>query len=133
MIQEYVLKNGSIEAHIVNFGARIAQLLVPNNSGKLTNVVTGYDTPEKFIKGDPYYGAICGRYANRIANAHFTLGNAQYTLKPNNGPNSLHGGTSGFNDKFWQHINSTSDSVTLRYISIDGEEGFPGFEYPFGQ
>ena len=126
MIQEFTLKNGNIEAHIINFGARISQLLVPSINGTKINVVTGYDKSEKFINGDPYYGAICGRYANRISKGHFSIGTSQYTLPTNNGPNSLHGGVSGFNNKFWQHITSAPDSVTLRYISKDGEEGFPG-------
>ena len=102
--------------------------MVPDRSGKLTDVVTGHNSLDEYlVSEEPYFGAICGRYGNRIAKGTFTLDGVVYDkLAINNGPNSLHGGLKGFNSVVWD-LNQTDDqTVELKYTSVDGEEGFPG-------
>jgi aldose 1-epimerase len=89
--------------------------------------VQGYDTIAEYINGNgPYMGAVCGRCANRIAGGKFTLLGKEYTLAVNNGPNHLHGGITGFNKVVWNVMHSSPDSLKLEYLSVDGEEGYPG-------
>lgn len=124
----YVLtnKNGS-ELTISNYGARVVSLMVPDKNGDLVDVVTGHNSIDEYIASEePYFGAICGRTANRIAKGEFTLDNQNYTLAINNGPNSLHGGIKGFNTVVWDAKQTDSQTLVLKYLSIDGEEGFPG-------
>ncbi|MDR2042088.1 MAG: galactose mutarotase [Tannerella sp.] len=124
----YILKNrtGS-ELTVTNYGAKIVSLTVPDRTGKWTDVVTGHDSIDDYLTSEePYFGAICGRYANRIANARFTLDGTMYKLAANNGPNSLHGGITGFNAVVWEVKRVDDRSIELTYLSIDGEEGFPG-------
>lgn len=124
----YILtnKNGA-EATISNYGARIVSLMIPDKDGKLTDVVTGHNSIDEYLTSEePYFGAVCGRTANRIANGKFTLEGKEYTLAINNGPNSLHGGIKGFNSVVWDAKQLDNNSVKLTYTSIDGEEGFPG-------
>lgn len=119
-------KNGA-ELAITNYGAKIVSLMVPDRHGKLVDVVTGHATLEDYLHSEePYFGAVCGRYANRIAKGKFTLDGVTYELPVNNGPNSLHGGIEGFNAKVWDIEYKDDHSVQLRYVSADGEEGFPG-------
>src|SRR5574340_157282 len=95
----------------------------------MDDIVLGYDSLAGYLSGSPYFGAIVGRYANRIAGGVFTLDGVTYHLARNNGPNSLHGGTRGFDKVLWTGESFQSDSgvgVTLRYTSPDGEEGYPG-------
>ncbi len=124
----YTLRNEKgIEATISNFGGRIVTLKVPDRTGKLADIVLGYDTVEPYTKPNPFFGTLVGRYANRIANGEFTLNGKKYTLAKNNGPNSLHGGTQGFDKKVWQpEISQDGKSLKLTYVSKDGEEGYPG-------
>jgi aldose 1-epimerase len=90
-------------------------------------VVLGYDTVDGYqTKEDPYFGAIVGRYANRIANGRFTLDGKEYKLAINNAPNTLHGGAKGFDKRVWEVREATDDHLTLHYLSPDGEEGYPG-------
>ena len=102
--------------------------MVPDRSGKLTDVVTGHNSLDDYlVSEEPYFGAICGRYGNRIAKGTFTLDGIVYDkLAINNGPNSLHGGLKGFNSVVWDANQTDDQTVELKYTSADGEEGFPG-------
>jgi aldose 1-epimerase len=124
-----VLKNKvGAELTVLNYGAKIVSLSVPDKNGKLTDVVTGHRNIEDYVKSEePYFGAICGRYGNRIAKGFFTLDNVTYNeLAINNGPNNLHGGIKGFNAVVWDMKLTDNQKVELKYLSEDGEEGFPG-------
>ena len=127
----YTLKNkNGLVAQITNFGAKIASLYVPDKNGNFADIVQGYETIDEWIKGNPYFGAICGRYANRIAKGKFTIDGVEYSLPINNGPNALHGGPNGFNDQVFDagevKIEDGRQSVKMVYKSADGEEGYPG-------
>jgi len=100
-------------------------LLVPDKDGRRTDVVVGFETPEEYAANPRYLGAIVGRYANRIANAQFTLDGKTYRLAANNGRNHLHGGMTGFDKRVWRAARD-AESLELRYLSPDGEEGYPG-------
>src|SRR5947199_4625463 len=126
----YVLtnKNGS-EVSITNYGGTVVSLKVPDRSGKIADVVLGYDNVAGYAEGKSYFGAIVGRYGNRIGHAQFVLDGKTYTLAKNNGENSLHGGVNGFNKAVWTAKTLSSkdgQSLELSYLSKDGEEGFPG-------
>jgi aldose 1-epimerase len=116
------------ELTITNYGAKIVSLMVPDRNGKLTDVVTGHNSIDEYLTSEePYFGAICGRYGNRIAKGKFTLDNVVYDqLAINNGPNNLHGGIKGFNAVVWDLNQIDNQTVELTYTSKDGEEGFPG-------
>ncbi len=116
------------ELSITNYGAKIVSLMVPNRDGKLTDVVTGHNSIDDYlVSEEPYFGAICGRYGNRIAKGCFTIDGVTYDkLAINNGPNSLHGGLKGFNSVVWDAKQIDNQSIELKYTSADGEEGFPG-------
>ena len=120
--------NKGAELAITNYGAKIVSLMVPDRSGKLTDVVTGHNSLDDYlVSEEPYFGAICGRYGNRIAGGTFTLDGIVYDkLAINNGPNSLHGGLKGFNSVVWDANQTDDQTVELKYTSADGEEGFPG-------
>lgn len=120
-------KNG-VELTITNYGAKIVSLMVPDRNGKLTDVVTGHKCIEDYLSSEePYFGAICGRYGNRIAKGTFSIDGITYDkLAINNGPNSLHGGIKGFNAMVWDANMKDEQTIELHYISADGEEGFPG-------
>ena len=126
----YTLRNAKgAEARITNYGGTVVSLLVPDRNGKLRDVVLGFDTLEQYIAGSPYFGCLIGRYGNRIAKGQFTLDSKTYTLATNNAPNHLHGGVKGFDKVFWQATAlQTKDgpALKLRYVSRDGEEGYPG-------
>lgn len=114
------------EAHIINQGAKLVSLVVPSQDGWV-DVVIGHDSIQDYLSSEEaYFGAICGRYANRIARGKFSIDGQEYSLAVNNGPNALHGGLRGFNSVVWDIVAETSSEVTLRYISPDGEEGYPG-------
>jgi aldose 1-epimerase len=124
----YTLKNkNGMEAAITNYGGRLVALLVPDSSGKMTDVAVGIGSVEGYVKStEPYYGATIGRYGNRIAKGHFTLDGKQYTLATNNPPNTLHGGKKGYQDVVWDAKKINDQTLELTYISKDMEEGFPG-------
>nr|WP_202910555.1 aldose epimerase family protein [Hymenobacter sediminis] len=134
-VQLYTLTNAhGLKVGITNYGGTITSLLVPDKSGKLGDVVLGFDnvsgyqSPE-FLKSGPYFGALIGRYGNRIKGGKFTLDGKEYTLAKNNGENTLHGGKKGFDKVVWQAQPGTSpegQTLTLTYLSKDGEEGYPG-------
>ncbi len=120
--------NGNV-LKLSSFGARIIWIEVPDRNGKKENVTFGFDTFDGMINGDPYFGSVVGRYANRIAKGKFTLDGVEYTLALNNGPNSLHGGPGGWHSVVWdgeEVRNSQSPAVKFTYHSPDMEEGYPG-------
>lgn len=117
------------KVRITNYGAKIVSIEVPDKAGKLADVTLGYKSGEEWLKGDPYFGAIVGRYANRIAKGRFTLDSVEYKLALNNGANSLHGGPTGCHSQLWNAEVITQDkypSLKLTYHSPDMEEGYPG-------
>jgi len=127
----YTLKNAKgMEAKIITYGATVVSLTAPDKNGKFADVVLGYDNIEGYVADKAFFGAIVGRYGNRIGKGKFKLEGKEYQTSINDGENSLHGGFQGFNKKLWtitgyESTNSGS-SLTLKYISKDGEEGFPG-------
>jgi aldose 1-epimerase len=128
--QLFTLRNAhGIELQLTNYGGIITSLKTPDRNGRFADIVLGYDNLADYVRNSPYFGAIVGRYANRIARGHFTLDGATYTLAVNNGPNSLHGGLRGFDKVVWNarpFQNQDGQGVTLDYTSPNGEEGYPG-------
>ncbi|MGN6401031.1 MAG: aldose epimerase family protein [Flavisolibacter sp.] len=124
----YILKNkNGMTAAITNYGGRLVSLLVPDKNGRLTDVVVGFSNVKNYINStEPYFGATIGRVGNRIAKGKFSLDGKRYTLFTNNGPNTLHGGKKGFQAVVWEASQPNDTSLILRYLSKDGEEGFPG-------
>lgn len=129
-INHYTLTNGSgMSVRATNFGAIITHLLVPDRDGELGDVALGYDDVASYVNAvdKPYFGAIVGRYGNRIANGKFSIDDQEYNLAINNTPNSLHGGTIGFDKVIWDaSVSEDQNSVTFSYTAKDGEEGYPG-------
>ncbi len=122
----FILRDGTVEARIMPFGAIIVSLKTPDRNGKLADIVLGFDTLDEYIANSHnFYGAVIGRYANRIAHGSFTLGGNKYSLPKNNGENTLHGGPNGFYNVLWT-AKQIESGVELTYLSKDGEEGFPG-------
>ena len=127
-ISLYTLTNHKgVSMQITNYGARMVSLYVPDRNGVSQDVVLGYDCIDDYLKTENrYFGATIGRFANRIANAKFTLNDKTYTLNANDTPHSLHGGAGGFHNVVWD-VNQISDTtLELTYLSKNGEEGFPG-------
>ncbi|HEY1264068.1 MAG TPA: aldose epimerase family protein [Terriglobales bacterium] len=129
-VELFTLSSGSAEARIMTYGAILVSMKVPGKSGKMADVVLGYDNLDGYVAnnngpGTAFFGAIIGRYANRIAHGSFTLEGKQYSLPRNNGENTLHGGPHGFYNVVWKG-KAIPDGVELTYLSKDGEEGFPG-------
>jgi aldose 1-epimerase len=131
-VEIYTLRNSKgTEARIMTYGGIVQSLKVPDKNGKFDDVVLGYGNLDGYLanKGNPYFGALIGRYGNRIGGAKFTLEGKTYTLATNNGPNSLHGGIKGFDKVVWQArslLTPDGPALELTYLSKDGEEGFPG-------
>jgi len=128
-VQIHTLTNPQgMEARISNYGGIVVSLKTPDRNGAFADVVLGHDSVEGYAKS-PYFGAIIGRYGNRIGNAQFTLQGNTYPLAKNNGPNHLHGGIKGFDKVVWtaEPVNSPEgQGLSLSYVSADGEEGYPG-------
>lgn len=126
----YTLTNANgMEARIMTYGATLVSLKAPGRNGALDDVVLGFDSLDGYLKDQPYFGAIVGRYANRIAKGRFTLNGVEYKLATNDGPNHLHGGLKGFDKQVWKARDvSTAEAprLELTYLSRDGEEGYPG-------
>ena len=119
--------NNGLEMSVTNYGAKIVSLHVPDRNGTLIDVVLGHDTIDEYLSSkEPYFGAVCGRVANRIANGRFTLDGKEYRLAVNNGPNHLHGGLKAFNAVVWDAQQPDEQTIELTYVSPDGEEGYPG-------
>ncbi|NML22229.1 galactose mutarotase [Pseudoflavitalea sp. G-6-1-2] len=123
-----ILRNKqNVTATFLREGARLISLNVPDKNGALTSVVLGFDTAEQYAAStEPYYGATIGRYANRIRDGKFSIAGTKYQITVNNGPNALHGGTKGFQQKLFAATQPDEQTVVFSYISKDGEEGFPG-------
>ena len=126
----YTLRNAhGVEARIMNYGGIVVSLKVPDRNGKFDDVMLGFNDLDTYLKGHPYFGAIIGRYGNRIAKGRFTLNGEEYKLAVNNGENTLHGGLKGFDKVVWTGRESKTKlgpALTLTYLSKDGEEGYPG-------
>jgi aldose 1-epimerase len=121
-------KNGA-EARICSYGGIVVSLKVPDRNGEVADVVLGYDSLADYIKDSPYFGALIGRFGNRIAKGKFTLNGKQYNLATNNYPNALHGGLKGFDKVVWTSRilpSTVGAALELHYLSKDGEEGYPG-------
>ena len=131
-IQLYSLSNkNGVTVKVTNFGAIITSIIVPDRNGEMADIALGYNHLESYINAvdKPYFGAVVGRYGNRIAAGKFTIDGAEYSLATNNGPNHLHGGTIGFDKVVWDaHPVAGADwnGLQLKYLAKDGEEGYPG-------
>ncbi|EJL63050.1 aldose epimerase family protein [Flavobacterium sp. CF136] len=129
-IESYKLKNhNGMEVDIITFGGIITDLKVPNKEGVSENVVTGFNSLEQYMKPNPFFGALIGRFGNRIAKGKFSLDGKDYKLATNNGPNALHGGPEGFYRAVWKAEEAKSGEsavLKLSYLSKDMEEGYPG-------
>ena len=117
---------GGASVVLSTLGAGIVEVNVPDSTGKLADVVLGYADPADYIADGPCAGKVPGRYANRIAGGHLVVDGKEYSLPVNNGPNHLHGGPDGFQNKLWSLVSADSNSVTMRYTAADGEAGYPG-------
>lgn len=126
----YTLKNGKgITMKVMNYGGIIVSLIVPDKDGKPVDVTLGFDSLAAYEERNPFFGALVGRYGNRIARGRFTLDGEEYTLVKNNNGNHLHGGTRGFDKVFWHIEEIPADNgvgIRLSYLSKDMEEGYPG-------
>jgi aldose 1-epimerase len=126
----FTLRNAKgAEALICNYGGIVTSLKVPDRNGNMGDVVLGYDTLADYVKDSPFFGALIGRYGNRIAKGKFTLDGREFTLATNNYPNALHGGLKGFDKVVWEPTVLTGPggpALKLTYLSKDGEEGYPG-------
>lgn len=129
-VDRYTLSNAAgMQVEIITYGGIITSMKVPNAAGGLNDVVLGYDSLSDYEKGSPYFGALIGRYGNRIADGSFTLDDQTYTLVQNDGKNHLHGGTKGFDKVVWSADSKIEDNkavLQLHYLSQDMEEGYPG-------
>lgn len=128
LVKLFTLTNASgAQVSITEYGGIVVSIKVPDRDGNLGDVALGYDNLDAYVQDTPYFGAITGRYANRIAAGRFEIDGTTYELPVNNGPNSLHGGIKGFDKVVWKgEPTAPGDGVTFRYVSADGEEGYPG-------
>ena len=129
-VERYTLANGrGMEVSVLTYGGVIQALHVPDRDGNVANLALGFDNLADYVAKSPYFGAIVGRYGNRIGGASFTLNGERVQVTANQGPNTLHGGTRGFNAYVWDAAEERSENgvgVRLTRVSSDGEEGFPG-------
>ena len=130
-VEIYTLRNSKgMEARIMTYGGIVVSLKVPDKNGNFGDVVLGYDKLDGYLANNPFFGALVGRYGNRIAKGKFTLAGHEYTLALNNAPNNLHGGPIGFDKRVWKaakaELGPRGPRLKLTYLSQDGEEGFPG-------
>jgi len=129
-VDVFSLRNAhGVEVRVITYGAAIASISVPDRTGHFADIVTGFDDLDGYLSRSRFFGATAGRYANRIANARFTLDGKTFELAANNGKNHLHGGRRGFDKVVWKGTAIERDGnagVTLTYVSRDGEEGYPG-------
>jgi aldose 1-epimerase len=121
----YTVKDETIEARIMTYGGILVSLKTPDRNGKLGDIVLGYDSLDKYVANSPFFGALIGRFGNRIAHAQFQLDGKTYSLPKNDGENTLHGGTRGFDKVVWT-AKAISNGVELTYVSKDGDQGYPG-------
>ncbi|MBZ9629522.1 galactose mutarotase [Salegentibacter sp. LM13S] len=126
-VEQYTITNDNgMEVKIITYGGRITSLKAPDKNGEFENVVLGFDSLEQYTKDNPFFGALIGRFGNRIANGKFTLDGEEYTLAQNDGENHLHGGEKGFDKVVWNAQEAGENSLKLTYVSEDMEEGYPG-------
>jgi aldose 1-epimerase len=127
-VEIYTLTNtAGVELKAMTYGAIITSWRVPDLRGQMADIVLGYDDPARYVENNsPYFGAVVGRYGNRIAKAQFPLDGRTYALAANNGVNHLHGGTQGFDKMLWQGESLRGAGVAFSRTSVDGEEGYPG-------
>ncbi len=127
-VELFTLKNDNgIVAQITNYGGRIINLWTPDRNGDFADIVVGYETLTEYLNSNEiYYGTLIGRYGNRIAKGQFILNDSVYSLATNNGANHLHGGVKGFNNVVWDAKKLDDLTLELTYLSVDGEEGYPG-------
>lgn len=127
VVSLYTLSNkNGMSVDITNYGAKIIRLMAPDKNGIFEDMVLSFDTLEEIIEKEIYFGAVCGRFANRIKDGKFTIDGVEYTLPINNGTNSLHGGVHGYNEKIWTVKSVSQQEIVLENVSPDGEEGYPG-------
>lgn len=124
--EEVTLRAGELSCSILTYGGAVRTLRVPDQNGRPTDVVLGFDSLEDYIRQDKYIGALIGRYANRIGGASFPLNGVEYPLRANDGPNHLHGGPMGFDKQLWTVEALTENTLVLTLTSPDGQEGYPG-------
>jgi aldose 1-epimerase len=123
----YLLKNDKIQVYITNYGGRIVSILTPDRYGQMGDVVLGFKSIDDYLSANgPYHGALIGRVGNRIAKGKFTLDGKTYSLPINNNQNHLHGGPEGFNNRVWEVKAVDQSSISMNYLSKDGEMGYPG-------
>jgi aldose 1-epimerase len=123
----YTLTNSrGTEARVINYGGIVVSLNVKDKTGALVDVVLGYDSLSEYVKASPYFGALIGRYGNRIGGGKFTLNGETYTLAQNDNGNHLHGGLKGFDKVYWDIERQDQSRLKLTFKSVDGEEGYPG-------
>jgi len=126
-VEAYEIEAGAIRATIITYAAALSRLIVPDAAGRPADIVLGYDDPADYVRNRGSAGAVCGRYANRIADARFTLDGETYALSASEPPNHLHGGFSGFSKRIWQaEPDSAGKALRLTLASPDGDEGYPG-------
>jgi aldose 1-epimerase len=126
-VKLYTLTNGNdMEVQITNFGGIITSINTPDKEGNVENVALGFDSLDKYLSGHPNFGALIGRYGNRIADGEFELNGTTYKLAKNDGNNHLHGGEVGFDDVLWDAAITPDSTLKLTYVSEDMEEGYPG-------
>ncbi|PRX46859.1 aldose epimerase family protein [Salegentibacter salegens] len=126
-VAQYTLTNDNgMEVKIITYGGRITSLKAPDKNDEFENVVLGFNSLEQYTKDNPFFGALIGRFGNRIAKGKFTLDGEEYTLAQNDGQNHLHGGEKGFDKVVWTVDDASANSISLSYISEDMEEGYPG-------
>jgi len=127
-VTEYTITNANgMQVSVINYGGAVTKLITPDKNGTMGDVITGFESLDGYLqKGVPYFGALIGRYGNRIGNAKFVLDGKTYTLAANNNGNSLHGGNKGYDKVYWNIDKQDDSSLKLTYDSKDGEEGYPG-------
>lgn len=124
----FTLQNSAgMLCQITNYGGKVVNLWVPDKDGVYEDIVLGYENLDDYLKsGEKYFGALIGRYGNRIAKGKFTIGEQEYILATNNNGNHIHGGNVGYNHVIWDAVQTSTDELELSYLSVDGEEGYPG-------
>jgi aldose 1-epimerase len=128
-VELFTLSRGALTVAVTNWGGHVVSIRVPDREGKVADVALGYPDAAGYFADPAFFGALVGRYANRIAGGEFSLGGKEYSLARNNGPNALHGGPGGFHKRLWTArvvTGADGDALELTYVSPDGEEGYPG-------
>lgn len=126
-VTTYILKNANgMEAYVLDYGATLLKLLLPNEDGSKTDVVQGFDNVAAYEINEPNFGSTLGRNGNRIGNATFTLNGKEYKLDVNDGKNNLHSGLHGYQKRMWKVTENADNSITFSIVSPDGDQGFPG-------